>query len=449
MSYRKEEKGMSWRLRRAKGRSWIVAASVAAALAAVVVGTAGGSPAKVTAGDETTLTVLTHWGDPPMLKAWKATFAGYERSHPNVKITFQTVSFDQLLTKITAARAAGQMPDVVHAYDLWLPDLVSGDALAAPPAAVASDIKRNYGPSSVRAASVRGRVWGYPTELDAYLLLYNKKAFREAGIAKPPATWKEFAADAAKLTKRNASGKLIRSGFSVTTGWDSGVVHPFLSLLWSNGGRFLNASGKHALVNDARGTETLDLYMRMIKQKSIDLKQSFLEDFLNGRSAMTIMANWWRAGLKTGFKDGFANVGVAPIPVGPHGKRSTPLQYNWAWVVSKTSKNTTEAWKLVRWLNTPRGGFSPTGTFLTTELGVIPSRIRDQRATGRKFRSDAFMRTYISWLRKARPEPVLVGGQEAKTILQQEIEAAWFRKKSTKQALGDAVRKIDRVLARG
>jgi multiple sugar transport system substrate-binding protein len=440
---------MRWGLRRAKGRFWIVAASVGAAIALIVVAAASGTPAKVARANQVKLTVLTHWGDPPMLKAWKATFAAYERTHPDVDVTFQTVSFDQLLPKLTAARAAGQMPDVVHVYDLWLPDFVAGDALATPPAGVASDIKRNYGPSSVRAATVGGRVWGYPTELDAYLLLYNKKAFREAAIAKPPTTWKELEADAAKLTKRDASGKLVRSGFTVITGWDSGVVHPFLSLLWSNGGRFIDASGKHALVNDARGLETLNLYLAMIRQKSIDLKQNFLEDFLNGRSAMTIMANWWRAGLKTGFKDGFANVGVAPIPVGPHGRRSTPLQYNWAWVVSKSSENTAEAWKLVQWLNTPRGGFSPTGTFLTTELGVIPSRTPDQKSTARKFRSDPFMQTYIQWLGRARPEPVLVGGQEAKTILQQEIEAAWFNKKPAKRALDDAVRKIDKVLARG
>jgi multiple sugar transport system substrate-binding protein len=229
-------------------------------------------------------------------------------------------------------------------------------------------------------------------------------------------------------------------------GWDSGVVHPFVALLWSDGGQYISKNGTKAQFDDARGLAVLNLYMSMIQDKSIDLSLN-MTDFVNGKSAMIIMANWWHTTMQKQFKDGFANVGVAPIPHGPN-RQPITLQYNWMWTVAKDTKNRTAAWKLASWLNQAGSHkASPTGTFLAEQLGAIPSRVSDQQALTSKYFDDDFMKVFLTATKHAQPEPPVRGGQEVKTTLQQDIEAAWYGKKSPSDALADAAQKADQTLA--
>lgn len=391
------------------------------------------------------LVVLTHWGEESSLKPMQARLDEYMQLHPNVTIEYQTVTFDQLLTKITTARAAGISPDIYHFYNLWLPDFVKGGMLAVPPEEVLADIKANYSPGSIEAVTYMDQVWGYPTEINTYQLLYNKKMLAEAGYNKPPETWDELKEMACAISQVDANGSVTMAGFLLIPGWDSGVVHPFLSLLWSNGGEYLSADGTEALFNSPEGLATLQLYMDMIEDKCTDLGVSGW-DFPNSKGAMIIIANWWQATLKDTFLDGYENVGVAPIPHGPNGESAT-LQYNWLFGVDNGSKYREEAWKLVEWLNTPpaEGEASPIGDFLTSAYGAIPSRLSDQGALADRY--DEFMQPFIDSAAVARPEPVVAGGQEVKTTLQTEIEAAWFGQKSPEAALTYAAEEANRILA--
>jgi multiple sugar transport system substrate-binding protein len=402
-----------------------------------------------TSNEPVKLVVLTHWGEESLATPMKALLDEYTKAHPNVTIEYQAVTFDQLLTKISTSRAAGTAPDIIHIYNLWMPDFVKGDALAAPPADVVEDIKANYSPGSVSAVTVNNQIWGYPTEINTWQLVYNKKMFADAGLSEPPKTLAELKDYACKLTEKNADGTLVHTGLAVLTGWDSGVVHPFLSLLWSDGGEYLAPDQSKAMFNSPQAKEVLQAYSDMISEGCVDpgLGGGF-NDFVTGKSAMVIMANFFRPDLQNSFVDGYENVGVAPIPVGPSGSASVALQYNWLWTVDKTSKNAEEAWKLVKWLNSPRGEgqASPMGEYLTTALGAIPSRLSDQKARADTL-SDFFLKAYLDSTSTSQPEPVLVGGQEIKTALQTEIENTWYGKKSIDEALQSAASEADRILS--
>jgi multiple sugar transport system substrate-binding protein len=203
------------------------------------------------------------------------------------------------------------------------------------------------------------------------------------------------------------------------------------------------------MFNSPEAREILQTYADMIEEGCVDpgLGGSF-NDFVTGKAAMVIMANFFRADLQNSFVDGYENVGVAPIPTGPSGDASVALQYNWLWTVDKSSQNAEEAWKLVQWLNSPRGEgqASPMGEYLTTALGAIPSRLSDQEARAETL-SDFFLQAYLDSASTSRPEPVLVGGQEIKTALQTEIENTWFGEKSVEEALNAAAAEADRILS--
>lgn len=426
--------------RRALLRGTVALGSLAA-LSTVVTGCS-----LIGAQSRTKLTVLTHWGDKPLQDVMQPLLKDYQQQNPRVQLDYQTVDFDHLLTSITTGRASGVHPDVYHVYALWLPDFVASQVMATPPQDTINDIQRSYTKGSVDAVTYKGQLWGYPTEVDCYLLLYNKQQYQAAGIETPPETWDEFKAASAKLTKRGADGKIQQAGMIYMPGWDSGVVHPFTAFLWSNGGEYVSSDYSKVLFNEDPGQQTLQMEIDLIKQvKAVDLGLK-MNDFLAGKGAQITMANWWRAALQKGFPGSLDNVGVGALPHG-NGPVST-LQYNWLWVTDQASKAVDEAWKFLRWMNSPAqtGGSSPMGTFLVTALGVIPARTSDQQAH-QNVLGGSFLKPFVDALKYARPEPVMPGGQEIKTTLEKQIEAAWFGQKSGKDALDTAATEANRIIA--
>jgi multiple sugar transport system substrate-binding protein len=398
------------------------------------------------AQDKVKLVVLTHWAEASTHDPLEKIFGEYAQANPNVEVELQSVAFDQLLNRITTGQLGGAAPDIYHFYNLWLPDFVGSQLLATPPDDVTTDVSSAYGQGTVGGASFNNQVWGFPTEVNDYQLIYNKKAFDEAGISAPPTTFAELRETAQKLTKKDSSGKVTQAGMTFYRSWDSGVVHPWTSLLWSNGGQYVADDYSKALFNEQPGIDVLQLQVDILNDGSATTSTQQDADFESGRSAMIIMANWWGATLRAS-EVGIDNVGVAPIPHGDGGS-SVALQYEWLWGVGNTSKNSEAAWTFLKWLNSPRDGAeasSPMGEFLTSALNAIPGRTSDQKAHA-DLLSDPFVKPFVDAFATSRSEPIIPGAQEIKTNLQKQIEAAWAGQSSPADALNNAAKEADRIL---
>ncbi|MCL4515674.1 MAG: ABC transporter substrate-binding protein [Firmicutes bacterium] len=392
---------------------------------------------------KTKITVSVHYGG-GQIEPLQKLFQEYMNLHPDVEIVTQTVAFDDYLKKIQTARLSGESPDVYHIYSLWGPSLANAKILELPPAAVANDVKANYIKSAVDGVTINGKIYGIPTEINNYALVYNKKLFKEAGIAAPPKTWDELVQIAQKLAKRDAQGKLTTSGFAFMRGWDSAVVHPFMALLFANGGQFLSKDYAKALFNSPAGVAALEQEVELFKVKATDAS-SEVWNFPNNTVGMMIMAPWYEGTLKSAYKDKLDEmVGVAPIPAGKKGLATS--QYTWLWAVDSNSKVKKEAWELLRWLNKPRanGKTSPQGDFLVGQ-GIIPGRKADLE-NHNELKTDPFMKVFVDQLKNSISEPNVLQGAEIKTKLMDEIMSAWAGKKTPKQALDDAAKKVNEIL---
>lgn len=424
----------------------VVRAAAAIPLAATLGLPLAARPRTASAQDAVKLVLLTHWGTQAYLDAFNQEIQAYEEQNPNVTIEHQTVAFDELLSRITTGQLGGDAPDICHFYNLWLPDFTNSQIFMAPPDDVVADIEKAYPPGTVAGASYNDQVWGYPTEVNVWQLLYNKQMFEAAGIEKAPETWDEFRDAAEKLTERDAGGKQTRAGMLFLNNWDSGVVHPWTSLLWSNGGQYVADDHSKSLFNEPKGLETLQLQVDMLTSGSAMTGILEDNDFLTGHAAMIIMANFWGADLRAGMEGGIENVGVGPIPR-TDDNTSTAVQYQWMWGVGNASKHQDAAWDFLRWLNSPRGDneSSPMGDFLTSGLNAIPGRTSDQEAHEDVI-GDPFVSPFVEALKTSRTEPIIPGAQEIKTALQKQVEAAWFGQKEPQQALDDAAAEADRIL---
>ncbi|HEY0854737.1 MAG TPA: extracellular solute-binding protein, partial [Devosia sp.] len=200
---------------------------------------------------------LTHWS-PETVAKLEAAAAAYTAAHPDTKISVRAVPFGDLLTTLRTSGGGADGATIAGIYDAWLPDLAK-DALVAPvPEATAADTVANWPAGVVGAATVGGTLYGIPNEIDVYALNYNKKLFEAAGITEAPKTWDEFLAAAEKLTDKSKG----QQGFGLINSWAAGVLHPFSSLLVSNGGDLV-VDGKPVL-DSQQAKETFELYEKLI-----------------------------------------------------------------------------------------------------------------------------------------------------------------------------------------
>lgn len=404
--------------------------------------------------DKKTIKLLTHW-DAANSKEFEKYIAEYQAANPGVEIKLQTVPFGELLKKITTSKLSDDGPDIFHIYAAWLPELAGSKSIVPAPDTISADISNSYANNIKESVSTQDTVYGYPTELTTYALNYNKRLFAEAGITEPPKNWSELVDYAKRLTKQE-NGKITQQGFGVVTGWDSGAVHPWLALYQSNGGKFLTDDRKQAAFNNPQGKETINLYKTLVDEKALNPEMSpanasttggYQNNFELERTAMIIMANWWKGGLEATMKDKFQNVATAPIPVGPSGDKSISVFYSWLYSVNAKSKNQEEAWKFLQWLNSPKssGQSSRQGDWLINQ-GIIPSRTDDQTAHKSTLESDSFLKTYVSLLKDAEAFPNVNGGAEITVSLQKQIESVLFGQTAPDAAIETSATQINGIL---
>ncbi|MET7398545.1 extracellular solute-binding protein [Dactylosporangium sp. NPDC005572] len=389
-------------------------------------------------GGKQTVTFLTHWA-PDQVKMLEDAAAVFETTHPNVDVQIRAVPFANLLSTLRTQGASPSGPTIASIYDLWLPELVR-DAIAAPaPDAKAADLKANWPANLVEDVTKGGKAYGYPNEVDLYALNYNKKMFADAGIAAPPATWAELEADAAKLTKGD------QQGFGVITSWPAGVVHPFLSLVASNGGQLLN--GTTPQLTEPKVAAAADLYKRLVDAKSTvatmgqanaNTTGPYLDNFVNGKTGMIIMANWWQGSLKQAMGDKYADVGVAPVPVGPSGTKSSAISYSWLTMVNAKAPQAKQdaAWEFLAWLNGPESGKNGSSAMadVLMSMGILPSRNSDLKAHEAAL-SDPFLKVYVEQLPNATPFPTVLGGEQMSQAIQKHVEDVVFGKATPAEAM--------------
>ncbi|MER9543902.1 extracellular solute-binding protein [Mesorhizobium sp. M0437] len=389
------------------------------------------------------ISYLTHWS-PETVALLDAAAKDYAKSNPDVTVTVRAVPFGDLLTTLRSQGGSSDGPTIGGIYDLWLPELARDKLVAPAPDAIAGEVKSAWPAGVVSAASVGATLYGIPNEIDVYALNYNKELFKRAGITAAPKTWSELKDAAQKLTRKDAG----QQGFGMINSWAAGVVHPFASLLVSNGGELVK-DGKPMLDSPQAG-ETFQLYEDLIKSGASDPPMAtadanttgpFLDNFVSGKTGMIIMANWWESALKSGMGDKFSNIATAPIPVGPSGEKPHSISYSWMTVVNANAGQAEQkaAWDFLVWLNSPKSGKNGASAMsdILMSMGILPTRTSDIEAHKDKLGSE-FLSGYVSVLADAKPFPVVPGGQEFSESLQQTLEALQYGQLSAKDAQANA-----------
>lgn len=372
----------------------------------------------------------------------------YNSLNQNVEVVIKQISYGEYANTLKVLSDSDMAPDIYQIYAPWGVSYVKSGMLATPPKDIIDDVNKNY--ISTSGVTIDGKIWGIPSEINTFVMLYNKDLFKEAGLVDGngnvlyPKTWNELVNTAVKLTKKDSKGLISQYGIAFL-GEDWQVVDPFLSLLYSNGGKYLADDFSKALFNSKEGIEALDALSQVFKKGATSINGNFF-DFGKGKVAMVIAPPWTKGGFASVFGDKFSSVvGVAPLPML---KKQAATGYSWFIGVMEKSSNKDESWKFLKWFTSDiqkNSGTSRYGDLLANTIGAIPSRKVDFEKH-KEVLGDFFTSVYVSQMKNAVYEPNVLGASNIKSVLMKEILNVWAGAKTSEKALNDAATEVNKIL---
>ena len=300
---------------------------------------------------------LSLWsGYPELTPVFQSAAADYQKAHPNVTITILTTELRDYERKLAASIPAGTAGDILQVDYTTMDRYIEAGLIPKAPSDIVQLVhSRSFGAASRDHVTVGGDVYGVPYYAGIGVLYYNAGMFKEAGLAGPPKTMDELMADAQKLAKRDAQGRLVRSGISFRLfGAGSGVAQKFEILMWPRGGNLLVPSGagkyKAGYDNEA-GRATLAMHLDALYKNqvdSLDLKHD-AEAFELGQTAMFARESWVVGDIAK--KVPTLQYMTAPMP---RDKRWGTLFSTGNLYISQTAKNPSVAWDFIKFLVEPQ-----------------------------------------------------------------------------------------------
>ncbi|MEV5592568.1 ABC transporter substrate-binding protein [Streptomyces sp. NPDC052496] len=301
------------------------------------------------------------WANASEVKAIDDSIARFEKLHPN--ITVKTVNNVTDATVNQALRAGGDdAPDVVSSFTTNNVGQYcsSGMWVNLDPFMKKTGVEKAkvFPKTLLDYTSYQGNQCALPLLADSYGLYYNKDAFKEAGIERPPRTMSEFKRDAAKLTKRKPDGSLARAGFVPNFRLYQNSPDRLFAQ-W--GPTYFDRKGKAHLAKDPRSKQFFTTQRELIDAQggyaalekfrtTFGDEMSSQSSFMTQKAAMHLDGEWRGLMLEEG-KAKF-DWGSAPLPV-PDDQADT---YGRGFLtgtvagIAHSSKHQNAAWELVKFL---------------------------------------------------------------------------------------------------
>jgi multiple sugar transport system substrate-binding protein len=378
-------------------------------------------------------------------KAMTAAANEFNATHPKIHITVQNYgNSDYALSKVLTAIRGGSYPDIVYLYGSWAANVAQTPKAVDLKPMIAADPSihwNDFWPAAREAVSVNGKIVGIPALIDNLALVYNKKLFKQAGLAYPTAnwTWADLRNAAKKLT--NSSAKQF--GWAYVNDASEDTVWRFDALLWQAGGDILTPDQKHAAFNSPAGVRAATLLQQMATQDHSVYLDSGNDNYANlfnsGKIGMLYTGPWDLSS--------FPNVdyGVQILPRDlNHQTISGPDQ----WVMlNNGSTRVQAAWRFLKWFTSPAQVMKwslATGD-LPTRASVV--KLPQYQQYLAKYKG---IGTFVANLNNAvKARPVLTNYNEISAAMGQAIQAVLLGKAQPKQALDNAANQVNTILASG
>lgn len=300
----------------------ILAAAIAVAVAGLALtgcSSGGGGDANQAAN---CTNKLVHKGVPTVsVWAWypnmKTVADNFNNQHKDIQVCWVTegggaTAYNKYQTAISAGKG---LPDIIMVEADHLPTYEIQGAIIDISKYGANRVKDNFSAGAWKDVSQGSAVYAIPVDGGPMGLIYRKDIFTKAGIATPPTTWDEFAADAAKV--KQATGQFMSALNGNSPAWVVSAqiqagAQPFVYSL-------KNKKDITIKLNDPASKKVLDYWGNLIKQGLVSKDDGFTTDYV-ANLGKGKYATWpsaaWTPGYMTGagIDKAKGEWAVAPMP---------------------------------------------------------------------------------------------------------------------------------------
>ena len=248
------------------------------------------------------LTFWTPLGDPISHRLLEPYFRQFEKKYPFVSVKFVAVPQENNWVKYTTAMAAGRGPDFIltTGFNPPVPEWAA-NSLIQPldPWFTQLHISQSrWLPWIWKMQYFHDHVWGFVQEYDTTLFVWNKDAFKKAGLDpnRPPHTIAELDAYARKLTKLDKQGNIVQAGIVPWKGYGGDARY------WTTmfGGSLYDPVHRKYTLNapaNVRALEWMGKYAKLLggAAKVNGFLSKFTgnaDPFYTGQVAMTAVGDW-------------------------------------------------------------------------------------------------------------------------------------------------------------
>jgi multiple sugar transport system substrate-binding protein len=368
--------------------------------------------------------------------------AAFEAAHPGIQVEDEQLTWQAGQEKIQAAIAAGNAPNLCELGSTWLPRFAAAGALAdlTP---VADSLRGELG--HWEAATRDGRVYGLPWVVGTRALFWNKSLFRAAGLdtTRGPETWDELLHAATRLSSLPGV-----KGFGLNAGERYVLFKKFMPFAWGNGGEILTADMTRSAFDSPANAEALDFYVRLAEHSLIEKQDVIDRAFMEGKVGMMLSGAW---NLKVFGEEapGLAfGVDLIPRPAADQGRHASFAggEYLVTFARSRPREQGPNS--------IPEAAAIALARFLVRRDNAV-ALCRDVRsvqpaAFGAEadpyYRDHPQDRVFLEQLKTAVAPPPHPRWGEIEEVLDREIEAALYRRKTAAVAVKDAGAGIDALL---
>ena len=295
------------------------------------------------------------WGGAEFMNQLQDNVTEFNRTHPDIFVNFQQLSWGDYTQKFLSAIQAGNPPDI-GGGDSGIPFNMDAQDQALD----ISDLYQQWQSDGTFADMVP---WGYEKwnyngkhpgitwQFDIRAIYYRKDLLEQAGL-KPPTTWDELMAAAKKLT--NADKNQI--GIAVPGKQGSYDTDQFyMTLVMQAGGGLADADGNPTF-DTPEQLKALEFEKQLVECCAAPGTPSWtftevLKAYEQGQAAMAFGGGWFAGDIEKNAPEIFKNTGVLPVLIGPGGPQAQhSVAFANPWMIYKQTKHPEEAKTFLKWM---------------------------------------------------------------------------------------------------
>lgn len=414
----------------------LLLAGAVLATATLLAGCSGGEPAS---DEEVTITYSVWAGT--QTPAMQAIADAFHEENPNITVDLVELPWPQYWSTLQTGAQGGTAPDAFWMLAQQIkPYADGGQLLDISDAVDSAGVDLGNYPQAVLDLYDQGdgKLYGLPKDFDTNAVWYNKALFDAAGVDYPSAdwTWDDFRATAKALTGNGVWG------VAAPIDYQGG----YYNTIFSAGGQVISDDGTTSEIDSPEAIEGIQFWTDLQADGSSPTLQQLSDteavtQFQQGKVAMYMSGAYWA--LQFYNDEAFrANVGVAPLPLGPDGRATVS-----SGIENVGYAGTKHPEEVAKFLMFASG---EEAAKIQAESGaVLPAFAGTAQTWMDAMPEFADLQVFIDAIDYAVPLPVQGNAAEWQGLQTQYLTPAWNGEMSAADAAKAYKAAIDEVLAKG